>query len=104
MAIARELRQRAEASRAEADGSSMVRGTEISAGDGDAEPGLAAPLPERRAVLKAAASAPVILTLMAGPARAGYNQQGEYIPGASFLPDCEVPPPLPPRYNPDECN
>ena len=54
-------------------------------------------------MLKAAAGTPVILTLMAGPARAGYNDMGVYLPGASFLPDCEAPPPEPPRYNPQDC-
>ena len=62
-----------------------------------------APVPERRAVLLAAASAPVILTLMAGPAHAIYNEEGEYFAGLSMPPDCGVAPENPPRYRPDLC-
>ncbi len=79
----------------------MDRRIDNSEGAQGAEPGAAAP--SRRAVLRAAASAPVILTLMAGPARAAYNGEGVYFPGASFAPDCEAPPPEPPRYNPQDC-
>jgi hypothetical protein len=83
----------------------MVRRTDVSEGAAGAEPGTQAPVPERRAVLKAAASAPVILTLLAGPARAGYDPQtGMYEAGMSFEPECEVPPPDPPRYNPEDCD
>ena len=53
-------------------------------------------------MLKAAASAPVILTLMAGSARAGYISTGQYVEG-SVNSDCAVPPPEPPRYNPEDC-
>ena len=81
----------------------MDRRTDSSEGAPGAEPDAATPLPGRRAVLKAAAGTPVILTLMAGPARAGYNDMDEYIEGMSFTPDCLVPPPEPPRYNPEDC-
>ena len=67
------------------------------------EPDMPAPVPKRRAILKAAASTPVILTLMAGPVRAEYDDMGVYHPGESFAPDCEIPPPDPPRYNPEGC-
>ncbi len=68
----------------------------------DAEPAMEASVPTRRAVLKAAASAPVILTVTGGPARAGYNVQGFYFEG-SIDPNCVIPPPDPPRENPQNC-
>jgi hypothetical protein len=76
----------------------MIRKTEISDAAANAEPGPEAPVPARRAVLKAAASAPVILTLMGRSAHAEYNG-GEYLDYA----DCEVAPPDPPRNNPNAC-
>ena len=59
-----------------ADGVRMVRKTDISEAAAGAEPGMEAPVPARRAVLKAAASVPVILTILGGPARAGYENGG----------------------------
>jgi hypothetical protein len=82
----------------------MAGNTEVPEDAKPAERGTQAPMPERRAVLLAAASAPVILTLMAGPAHAVYSKDGEdYFPGLSRPPDCDVAPPEPPRYRPDLC-
>ena len=70
----------------ETGGSTVVQDTNISQRTDGAGPGAALSFPDRRAVLKAAASAPVILTLKAGPARAAYNKFGDYIPGVSCDP------------------
>ena len=76
----------------------MDRRIDGSEGARDADLAVEAPLPGRRAVLRAAAGAPVILTLMAGPAHAIYNEDGtEYFPGLSMPPDCDVAPQDPPR-------
>jgi hypothetical protein len=87
------------------DGLDMAGKTEAPENTGTAGRDEQAPVPKRRAVLLAAASAPVILTLMAGPAHAIYSKDGEdYFPGLSRAPDCDVAPPEPPRYRPDLCD
>lgn len=83
----------------------MAGNSEVPEDIGTAERSTKAPMPKRRAVLLAAASAPVILTLMAGPAHAIYSEDGEdYFPGLSRAPDCDVAPENPPRYRPDLCD
>ena len=49
----------------------------------------------RRAILKALASAPVIVSLLPGRARAEYDSNGNYFEGS-----CAVPPP---HSSSDEC-
>jgi hypothetical protein len=81
------------------DGVRMVRKTDISDAAASVEPNTEPPVSARRAVLKAAASTPVILTLMAGPAHAHeYDGDGNYI--CTYFP---AEPPADPNPNPNAC-